>query len=70
MKITNRIRNKYPTLTDKQLAEVLENNRQYNSACIKDAFSKIILAVLWAIVGTLATILVSSMVCFVINLFL
>ncbi len=70
MKITNRLRSKYAGFTDKEIMDIVEWNRQYNWQTVKEVGSKIILGILYAILGCLIALLSSSIIITIINCFI
>lgn len=62
MKITNTMRNKYPTLNDENIADVIRWNRHYNNECLKEICHKIIRGVLYVALGTLALIAIATVI--------
>lgn len=68
MKITDHIRNKYPTLTDAEIIETLEWNKQYNYACTKEVCRKIMLGALWTACGFIVAIISSGIVGCIVSL--
>ncbi len=68
MKITNNIRNQYPALTDEQIIRVIEWNRRYTKACLKETLRKVACGILYGVAALLSVFAVAAVVCTVINL--
>ena len=70
MKITNKIRRRYSNLSDKDITEVLEWNKQYDKQTIKEVCRKVVLALLYTVLGCLVTLLASSIVVTLLDFFI
>ena len=69
MKITDRIRKKYPNFTDTEIVEVVSWNKQCRRNRLNNVLRTIALYALRAILSILVTILAASIIRFVINIF-
>ena len=70
MKITDRIRRKFPNLADEDIVDVLVWNKKYNHACVKEVCRKVALASLYAACGVIAILVATGIISTIINLFI
>jgi hypothetical protein len=70
MKVTNRMRNKYPALNDEQIVKVVTWNKYYRNEKIKDIFRYVFGAICIPLIALLSVAAIMGTVAMIYNCFI